>query len=162
MLKEVSGDILLTEADVIIHGVAPNDHFDHDLSLSLKEQWPAIYKDFRHFCKVSHPKEGSLWTWATVGNKRVVNLFTQSGDYSGAGKPGKAQPKFINSALREPKVLAVAENFRSLAMPKIGTGVGGMDWSDVEPLIIKHLDDLNIPIYVYTTFHSGEKAQETH
>lgn len=160
MLKEVTGDILLTDADVIVHGVAPNDHFDHDLSLSLKEQWPAMYKDFRHFCKVSHPKEGSLWTWATVNNKRIVNLFTQSGDYSGSGKPGKAELKYINHALREFKALAKEEHFNSLAMPKIGTGVGGLDWEEVEPLIIKHLGDLDIPIYIYTTYHSGLKAQE--
>ena len=28
MIHEVSGDILLTQAQAIAHGVAPNDHFD--------------------------------------------------------------------------------------------------------------------------------------
>lgn len=160
MINEVTGDILLTEADVIAHGVAPNDSFDHDLALSLRKQWPAMYKDFRHYCKVSHPKEGSLWTWATVDHKRIVNLFTQHGDYSGAGKPGKAETKYINSALRELRHLIETEHFGSIALPKIGTGVGGLDWEEVKPLIEKHLGDLNIPIYIYTTYHSGQKATE--
>ncbi len=48
MIYEVSGDILLSEARAIAHGVAPNDNFANRLpALSLREHWPALYKDFR-------------------------------------------------------------------------------------------------------------------
>ena len=47
MIREVSGDILLSQADVIAHGVAPADHFDTGLALALRERWPALAKDFR-------------------------------------------------------------------------------------------------------------------
>ncbi|MFX3658299.1 MAG: hypothetical protein ACN6I7_03995 [bacterium] len=50
MLKEVSGDILLSNAQVIAHGVAPGDHFNQGLALSLRERYPAMAKDFRHYC----------------------------------------------------------------------------------------------------------------
>ena len=56
MLLQVTGDILLTKAQVIVHGVAPNDDFHQGLALSLREQWPALYKDFRHYCKTTHIK----------------------------------------------------------------------------------------------------------
>jgi len=42
MIKEVSGDILLSGARAIVHGVAPGDHFDTGLALSLREAWPAL------------------------------------------------------------------------------------------------------------------------
>ena len=48
MIKEVHGDILLSSAQAIAHGIAPNDHFDNDLALALRERWPAMAKDFRH------------------------------------------------------------------------------------------------------------------
>ena len=48
-LKEVAGDILLTKADMVAHGVAPNDGYANGLALSLRQQWPAMYKDFRHY-----------------------------------------------------------------------------------------------------------------
>ena len=41
MIHEVAGDILLTKAQAVAHGVAPNDHFDSGLALALREQWPA-------------------------------------------------------------------------------------------------------------------------
>ena len=56
MLKEVSGDILLTGAEAVAHGVAPNDNFASGLALSLRERWPAMYKDFRHYSQTFTPK----------------------------------------------------------------------------------------------------------
>jgi O-acetyl-ADP-ribose deacetylase (regulator of RNase III) len=38
MLKEVAGDILLTKADMVAHGVAPNDGYANGLALSLRQQ----------------------------------------------------------------------------------------------------------------------------
>jgi O-acetyl-ADP-ribose deacetylase (regulator of RNase III) len=49
---------------------------------------------------------------------------------------------------------------KSLAIPKLATGVGGMSWDHVKPLIHQHLGDLPIPIYVYTTYHKGQAANE--
>ena len=67
MLKEVAGDILQSKADMVAHGVAPNDGFTNGLALSLRQQWPAMYKDFRHYCQTFTPKTGELWAWAGVG-----------------------------------------------------------------------------------------------
>ena len=62
MLKEVSGDILLSTAGAIAHGIAPHDHFKQGLALSLREQWPGMYKDFRHYCQTYTPKPGGAWS----------------------------------------------------------------------------------------------------
>ncbi len=37
MLKEVSGDILLTKAEALADGVAPNGNFANGLALALRE-----------------------------------------------------------------------------------------------------------------------------
>ena len=67
MIQEVEGDILLTKAGAVAHGVAPHDNFANGLALALRERWPAMYKDFKHACHVSEPKSGELWTWSGVG-----------------------------------------------------------------------------------------------
>jgi len=160
VLKEVSGDILLSKAQVIAHGVAPADHFNQGLALSLREQYPAMAKDFRHYCQVSHPKAGDLWTWAGADGKRVVNLMVQDEAPSAQSRPGKASTHNVNSALRNLRQLVEEEGFESLALPRLATGVGGLDWEEVKPLIENHLGDLQIPVYLYTTFHAGEQAGE--
>jgi len=160
MLKEVSGDILLSRAKAIAHGVAPNDNFNQGLALSLREHYPAMYKDFRHFCQVSHPKAGTLWTWAGADGVRIVNLLTQEPAAAHGSKPGKATTHNVNLALKELRNLIEDEGFESVALPRLATGVGGLDWEQVKPLIERHLGDLAIPVYVYTTYRKGEQAKE--
>jgi len=50
---------------------------------------------------------------------------------------------------------------RVAALRGRATGVGGMEWEKVKPLIQQHLGDLAIPIYIYTTYHKGKQAVET-
>ena len=160
MLKEVTGDILLSGAHAIAHGIAPNDNFHQGLALALREQYPAMYKDFRHYCQLEHPKPGTLWVWAGVKGIRVINLLTQEEAAAHGSNPGKATTHNVNLALKELRKLIEDEAFESIALPRLATGVGGLAWSDVEPLIDRHLADLDIPIYVYTTFRPGVKAKE--
>lgn len=164
MIREVSGDILLSQADVIAHGVAPADHFDTGLALALRERWPALAKDFRHYCQQSHPKPGSAWAWAGPdqlrGAVRIVNLLTQEPADHGHGHPGKASTHNVGHALKALADLARQENYQSIALPRLATGVGGLDWIDVEPLIKRHLGELGIPVLLYTRYRAGEAADE--
>lgn len=160
MIYSVTGDILLTNAQATAHGIAPNDNFASGLALSLRERWPAMYKDFRHYCHTAHPKAGGLWAWAGSGSMRIVNLFTQDPAYDHGAKPGKATVENVNHCLRELAKLVVAENLASIALPRLATGVGGLDWHDVAPLIDKHLGELPVRTYLYTEFHRGMQAAE--
>jgi O-acetyl-ADP-ribose deacetylase (regulator of RNase III) len=161
MLKEVQGDILLSGAKTIVHGVAPNDPFSHGLAHSLREKAPALYKDFRHFCQTYHPAPGSLWTWVGADGVRVVNLFTQEPvEGHHGGNPGRASASNVSHSLKALRQLAETESLQSIALPKLATGVGGLSWDVVRPLIVQHLDGIKIPVYVYTVFHAGQKAAE--
>jgi O-acetyl-ADP-ribose deacetylase (regulator of RNase III) len=160
MIKNVTGDILLTGAQAIAHGIAPNDHFNQGLALSLRTDWPALYKDFRHYLHTAHPKTGGLWTWTRADGKRVVNLFTQEPAPNEQTKPGHATAHNVNLSLRELHKLIEAGEIQSLALPRLATGVGGLDWNEVEPLIQQHLGSVKIPVYVYTAYQKGVKAAE--
>ena len=160
MLKEVAGDILLTKAAALAHGVAPNDNFANGLALALRERWPAMYKDFRHYSQTFTPKSGELWTWAGVGGVRIVNLYTQEPAASHGAKPGRATIENVNHCLKALCRVIEAEKFKSIALPRLATGVGGLNWKDVKPLMQKHLGHLSIPVYVYGTYHPGVRAEE--
>ncbi|MBL4820625.1 MAG: macro domain-containing protein [Gammaproteobacteria bacterium] len=159
MIHEVEGDILLTKAQAIAHGIASNDPMKQGLALSLHERYPAMHKDFHHWCHQSHPKPGEAWIWGGAGNVRIINLITQEGGFKGE-KPGKASVSNVNHALRSLKKIIQKEGYSSIALPRLATGVGGLDWADVKPLIESQLGDLEIQVYVYTVFHAGQQADE--
>ena len=160
MLKEVTGDILLSTAGAIAHGVAPNDNFKQGLALSLREQWPGMYKDFRHYCQTYNPKPGDAWSWKGPNSPVIINLFTQEPAASDQDHPGKATLPNVNHALQALKKELQEHQVKSLALPRLATGVGGLAWKDVQPLIAKVLGDLKIPVFVYETFHKGQAAVE--
>ena len=160
MIHELSGDILLSGAKAIAHGVSPNDGFHSGLALQLRERMPSMYKDFRHFCQTSHPKPGGLWTWMSADGHFIVNLFTQDSAYDHGSKPGHATLSQVNHTLHALRTLIEKELFPSVALPRLACGVGSLNWDEVKPLIEKHLSDLDIPVYVYATYQKGVRADE--
>jgi O-acetyl-ADP-ribose deacetylase (regulator of RNase III) len=160
MIHNVSGDILLSGAQVIAHGIAANDPMSKGLALSLHQKYPAMHKDFHHWCNREHPKPGEIWMWGGAEGVRVVNMLTQEGGYGHGAHPGKATTKHVRDALKALAKLAAQESFKSIALPKVATGVGGLQWTDVEPLIREQLSSLDIPVYVYVDFHAGKRAVE--
>jgi O-acetyl-ADP-ribose deacetylase (regulator of RNase III) len=124
----------------------------------LRENWPAMYKDFRHYCQTSHPQCGEVWLWSGAEGVRIASLFTQQAAYGHGEKPGKASLAHVNHALRELRKVIEKEGVDSVALPRLATGVGGLPWQDVKPLIENQLGGLDVPVAVYETFVAGKKA----
>jgi O-acetyl-ADP-ribose deacetylase (regulator of RNase III) len=160
MIKEVTGDILLTKAEALVHGVAVNDNFKQGLALSLREAWPSFYKDFRHFCHSGSAKTGSLWSWKGPGKPWVISLFTQNEAPFEGVNPGKATVENINHALHALKKEISEKKLKSIAITKLATGVGGLDWNNVSPIIKDVLKDMAVTVYVYSHYEKGKTAVE--
>ncbi|MDA1180312.1 MAG: Appr-1-p processing protein, partial [Planctomycetota bacterium] len=67
MIHYVEGDILLTKAEATAHGISPNDPFEQGLARALREKYPLMFKDYRHYAHQSHPKPGEIWEWGGFG-----------------------------------------------------------------------------------------------
>ncbi len=161
MIYEVEGDILKSRADAIGHGVAPMDHFDSGLALTLREDYPSMYKDFRHYCQTYHPKPGGVWLWQGSDGRKIFCLLTQEPPLGSSGHPGRASSINIRHSLRELVKEIEQQQVTSLALPKLATGVGGLDWKEVKPIVEEFLGPLPIPVYLYSTFVKGVEAKES-
>jgi O-acetyl-ADP-ribose deacetylase (regulator of RNase III) len=160
MIHEVEGDILLTRAQAIAHGVAPLDPMNQGLAKALHEKYPAMHKDFHHWCHQRHPKPGEAWMWGGPEGIRIVNLLTQEGGYGHGARPGKATTATVNHALRALRKIAEKEQLASLALPRLATGVGGLEWEEVQPLIDNQLGEMDIPLFLYVNYKPGVVAEE--
>jgi O-acetyl-ADP-ribose deacetylase (regulator of RNase III) len=119
MIKEVKGDILMSDSKTIAHCVAPMDHFDSGLALSLRENYPAMVKGFRAYCHTHHPKAGEIWVWGGVGGIRIINLMAQepapSENYK--GHPGKASISSLEKTLKNLVKFIETEKPQNVAIP---------------------------------------------
>ena len=91
---------------------------------------------------------------------RLVSLLTQDGGYGQGARPEKATVKNVRDALRALATMIASEGFTSVALPRIATGVGAMDWNDVWPIVQERLGGVAIPIFVYSEYHAGQQARE--
>ncbi len=165
MIREVEGDILLSDAQVIAHGIATADPFDSGLALALRERFPSMVKDYRHATHAKQPDTGEIWAWGGVNEdgsvRGIVNLLTQGmQSQAKSARPVKAKLEDVNRALRELAKRVQSDGIKSVALPRLATGVGGLDWAEVKPLIQQHLGGLGIPVVVYEVYRKDQKADE--
>ena len=160
MIREVEGDILLSKAEALAHGVAVDDDFKQGLALQLRERWPSLYKDFRHYCQTRSPNEGESWTWKGPGSSAIINLLTQKPPLSKGQHPGKATLTNVGHCLKKLASEVKSNGYKSLAITKLATGVGGLEWKDVKPLIDQHLGSLDIPVFVYSKYVKDKSGEQ--
>ncbi|PCH53056.1 MAG: Appr-1-p processing protein [Cellvibrionales bacterium] len=153
MIKEVYGNIIWSKSDAIVQGIAQNEDFSEGLASSVKEEWPAIEEDFKQCCCNHGLKQGDVWEWENASGVNVMNLVTH-------GDSKKASLSSLDDSLSCLASLVKKRGLKSLAIPKVGTDVGNLDWREVKPLIEKHLGELEIPVYLYSIFHKNIAAVE--
>lgn len=161
MVREISGDILLSECTGIVHSIAPLDHFDNGLALGLREKYPDMVKAFRQYCHVHHPHTGELWVWKSNDGKTVYNLLTQEAapERSG-GHPGKSSIGNVEKSLKRLGRYLEEHPVDTLAIPRLATGVGGLEWDDIRAVVLKHLGNVSARIFIYDKYTKGQKGTE--
>jgi len=100
------------------------------------------------------------WFWGGPNIVRIVNFITPDGLFSHDIRLGKATLNNVRHALSALVKIIATEKLTSIALPRLATGVGDLDWDDVWPLIENNLGDLAIPVYVYAVYHPGQPADE--
>jgi hypothetical protein len=89
-----------------------------------------------------------------------VNLVGRAGYIEGQTSPGGSSKIALYRNLRGLNKLVRTERIDSIALPKLGGGIGSMDWYETRGLIHSQLGDLLIPIYVYVGGREGQLAFE--
>lgn len=88
------------------------------------------------------------WTEHRDGRYLVANMIAQHGIRHSASAPRAVAYNALRTCLEQ--VAGVAElNDASVHMPRIGCGLGGGSWDEVEPIIQSTLIAHGVPVTVY-------------
>lgn len=155
MLHYINKDITTVEKGVIAHGVNCMGKMGSGVAFAIRRKWPIVFEKYSSFVianNASSPSASLLGRvqFTQVGLELVVaNCFTQI--FYGRGAV-HAIPEAIKQSL------TIVCNFANhgefdLYIPKIGAGLGGLNWErDVEP-IVKKLADENENVDIYVCFY---------
>ena len=116
------------------------------IAVGFRERYPEMYEEYRRRCKAL-PREfnlGDSFLWKEENKARVFNLGTQERYWR-----ARASYEAIEAALENMRAQAEAEGIQSIAIPRIGTGYGGLSWKKVRLVVEQAFGDWSGTLYVY-------------
>lgn len=144
MFKFVTGDLLKSDAYAIVNTVNCEGYMGKGIAYQFKLRFPEMNLEYERKCKSRDLYPGKLHCYNT-GNKLIINFPTKDKWRE------KSKMEYIVSGLDELVKIIKEYNITSIAIPPLGSGNGGLIWSDVKREIIKRLKDISdkTDIYVY-------------
>jgi len=156
MLEFTSGDLLQTRAQFIAQGVAEGNQegLGTGLALKISQRWPEVQAAFKKYGRSGRFRGGSIWVFPpSDAHPGFVYLATQPDMYH-------ATLPFLRRSLRRLTKWADRESVESVALPKIGAGLGKLSWnSEVKPLLIEHLTESPCRFIVYEAFREDYERE---
>lgn len=153
-IEFVSGDLFVNrvKAEALAHGCNCAGSMGAGIAVGFKDRYPAMFEEFKRRCKSKPPEFvlGDVFLWRESGKTAVFNLGTQPRPGRGATYP------IVEAALKELRTVADAAGIRSIAMPRIAAGYGGLSWKKVRAQIEACFADWSGVLYVYEEFKPGE------
>ncbi len=152
-IELVSGDLFVNrvKAEAFAHGCNCAGSMGAGIAVGFKDRYPAMFEEFRRRCKAKPPEFalGDVFLWREAGQPAVFNLGTQPRPGRGATYP------VVEAALAELRRAADAAGIRSIAMPRIAAGYGGLSWKKVRAQIEAAFADWSGTLFVYEEFQPG-------
>ena len=153
-IEFVSGDLFVNrvKAEALAHGCNCAGSMGAGVAVGFKDRYPAMFEEFKRRCKAKPPEFtlGDVFLWRVDGKPAVFNLGTQPRPGRGATYP------IVEAAPRALRTAADEAGIRSIAMPRIGAGYGGLSWKKVRAQIEAAFTDWSGVLYVYDEYREGE------
>jgi O-acetyl-ADP-ribose deacetylase (regulator of RNase III) len=147
MITEAHGNLLEADVDALVNTVNTAGIMGKGIALQFRRAYPEMFKTYSRAAKRGEVTLGSMHVWATdlmTGPRFIIN-FPTKGHWRSSSKIGD-----IDRGLDDLVRVIQDHGIRSIAIPPLGCGNGGLAWSEVEPLIRRKLEavpDVDVLLY---------------
>jgi O-acetyl-ADP-ribose deacetylase (regulator of RNase III) len=147
MIQFKQANLLESDAEAIVNTVNTVGVMGKGIALQFKNQYPNNYKLYAMACKAKEVVVGKMFVTeetSLLGGKKIIINFPTKTDWR---KP--SEYSYIESGLQD-LVNVIQENkIKSIAIPPLGAGNGGLDWNKVKAAIEKYLTNVECEIQIY-------------
>lgn len=146
-LKFVTGNLFDSGCDALVNTVNTAGFMGAGLALAFKKAFPDNYHSYKEACMNDRVNVGKMFITKALHKDKeilIVNFPTKK-DWR-----NPSSIDYVNAGLISLAAGLRTSGIKSIAIPSLGCGKGGLDWPDVKELIIQHLNSIkNIDILVY-------------
>ena len=132
MIEWKTGDILQADAEAIVNTVNTVGVMGKGIALQFKQAYPEMFAEYQKLCKTGQLQVGQMHVFdrGIMLNPRYIINFPTKEDWRAPSKIS-----YITDGLEALIKELQARDIQSIAIPPLGCGSGGLDWSEVKPLI---------------------------
>jgi O-acetyl-ADP-ribose deacetylase (regulator of RNase III) len=145
-VKTLIGDLFASEAQTLVNTVNTVGVMGKGIALGFRERFPDMYRDYVHRCDLGEVKLGRPYLWTPILPPWVLNFPTKE------HWRGRANLEEIVHGLEYLEANYKAWGIKSLAVPPLGCGEGGLEWEIVGRTLYPHLSRLDIPVELYAPY----------
>ena len=146
-MKYIIGNLLEANEQALVNTVNTVGVMGKGIALQFKERFPMNFKIYKSACKNGEVKVGHLLVVkenTMQGEKIIINFPTKTEWFK------KSQYDYIEEGLKDLVRVIDEYNIKSIAIPPLGCGNGGLKWDRVKQLINQYLGSLsNVEITVF-------------
>lgn len=156
MITEMQGDLLTSDVDALVNAVNTVGVMGKGIALQFRRAFPEMFDAYAKACRDGEVQVGQMHVWET-GTAAGTSTSTVAGPRFIVNFPTKqhwrapSQLAWIEDGLTD-LVRVIEENkIRSIAVPALGAGNGGLDWAQVRPKIedaLAEIDGLEVQLFV--------------
>lgn len=142
MIKETSGNLFNSNAEALVNAVNCVGVMGKGIALQFKQKFPAEYfKAYKIACQNGELAIGKVQIFELKNTNTNPNFIINFPTKNHWREPSKIE--YIESGLRSLVEAIEQYKIKSIAMPALGCGLGGLDYKKVKPLIEKAF--VNLP-----------------
>lgn len=147
MLELKTGDILREDAEALVNTVNCVGVMGRGIALQFKNAYPDNFKEYEEACAAGDLIPGRMFVYETgklINPKYIINFPTKR------HWRGKSKIEDIQNGLENLVEIIKDRDIRSIALPPLGCGLGGLEWNEVKPLIesaLSELDGVDIAVF---------------
>ena len=147
MIEYKIGDILEEDAEALVNTVNCVGVMGRGIALQFKKAFPENFKAYAAACKRREVQPGQMFVVETaqLTHPRYIINFPTKRHWR-----GKSRLEDIEAGLRALVQEVKNRNIRSIAIPPLGSGLGGLDWREVRPRIeamLRQFDGLKVIVF---------------
>jgi O-acetyl-ADP-ribose deacetylase (regulator of RNase III) len=147
MIHYQTGNLLDSEAEALVNTVNTVGVMGKGIALQFKNMFPNNFKLYANACKEKEVKVGKLLVTEEEtllkGKKIIINFPTKT-DWR-----LPSEYNYIEVGMNQLVKVIKDNNIKTIAIPPLGSGNGGLDWNKVKMILEKHLSVLACEIYIY-------------
>lgn len=147
MIELTQGNILTADAEALVNTVNCVGVMGRGVALQFRKAYPANFKVYKAACSRKELQPGTMLTFAldTLTNPRYIINFPTKMHWKGSSRL-----EYIEQGLTALTAEVIRLSIRSIALPPLGCGLGGLNWPDVKTRIetaFTALPDVRVLLY---------------